>query len=48
MIGVFADVPDGTGGDVAAPAFSEMMASALRHHLVPPSGTDPPTFKLKQ
>ncbi|GID93638.1 penicillin-binding transpeptidase domain-containing protein [Amorphoplanes digitatis] len=48
VIGVFADVPDGTGGDVAAPAFSEMMASALRHHLVPPSGTDPPTFKLKQ
>ncbi|MEU4222207.1 penicillin-binding protein 2, partial [Actinoplanes sp. NPDC026623] len=47
VIGVFADVADGTGGDVAAPAFSEMMASALRHFRVPPSGTEPPTFKLK-
>jgi cell division protein FtsI (penicillin-binding protein 3) len=47
VIGVFADVPDGSGGDVAAPAFSEMMASALRHFRVPPSGTKPPTFKLK-
>ncbi|MEU7902392.1 penicillin-binding protein 2 [Actinoplanes sp. NPDC049118] len=47
VIGVFADVADGTGGDVAAPAFSEMMASALRHLRVPPSGTEPPTFKLK-
>jgi cell division protein FtsI (penicillin-binding protein 3) len=48
VIGVFADVPDGTGGSVAAPAFSEMMSSALRHYRVPPSGTEPPTFKLKQ
>ncbi|AGZ40286.1 peptidoglycan D,D-transpeptidase FtsI family protein [Actinoplanes friuliensis] len=48
VIGVFADVADGTGGDVAAPAFSQMMASALRHFKVPPSGTEPQTFKLKQ
>ena len=27
VIAVFADVPHGTGGDVAAPAFSKMMAS---------------------
>ena len=26
VIAVFADVPDGTGGDVAAPAFSKMMS----------------------
>ena len=47
VIGVFADVPDGTGGDVAAPAFSKMMSSALRHYRVPPSGNPEPTFKLK-
>jgi len=47
VIGVFADVPDGTGGDVAAPAFSKMMSSALRHYRVPPSGNPKPTFKLK-
>ena len=48
VIGVFADVADGTGGDVAAPAFSQMMAATLLHFRVPPSGTKPPTFKLKQ
>ncbi|PRY30082.1 peptidoglycan synthetase FtsI [Pseudosporangium ferrugineum] len=47
VIGVFADVPNGTGGDVAAPAFSKMMASALLHYRVPPSGTKPPTFAWK-
>ncbi|MGW4943714.1 penicillin-binding transpeptidase domain-containing protein [Actinoplanes sp. NPDC004185] len=47
VIGVFADVPDGTGGDVAAPAFSKMMSSALRHYRVPPSGNPEPTFTLK-
>jgi len=46
VIGVFADVPDGTGGDVAAPAFSNMMAFTLLHYRVPPSGTKPPKFKL--
>ena len=46
VIGVFADVPDGTGGDVAAPAFSKMMGFTLLHYLVPPSGTKEPKFKL--
>jgi len=46
VIGVFADVPDGTGGDVAAPAFSKMMAFTLLHNKVPPSGTKPPNPKL--
>jgi cell division protein FtsI (penicillin-binding protein 3) len=46
VIGVFADVPDGTGGDVAAPAFSKMMSFALLHYKVPPSGTKPPKFKI--
>ena len=46
VIGVFADVPDGTGGDVAAPAFSKMMSSTLHHYYVPPSSTKEPNFKL--
>jgi cell division protein FtsI (penicillin-binding protein 3) len=46
VIAVFADVPNGTGGSVAAPAFSKMMSFALAHYRVPPSGTKPPTFKI--
>jgi cell division protein FtsI (penicillin-binding protein 3) len=46
VIAVFADVPNGTGGDVAAPAFAKMMSDALRRYLVPPSGTKPPKFKI--
>jgi cell division protein FtsI (penicillin-binding protein 3) len=46
VIAVFADVPNGTGGDVAAPAFSTMMSEALRRYLVPPSGSMPPKFKI--
>jgi cell division protein FtsI (penicillin-binding protein 3) len=46
VIAVSADVPHGTGGDVAAPAFSKMMSYALWHYQVPPSTTKPPTFKI--
>jgi cell division protein FtsI (penicillin-binding protein 3) len=46
VIAVSADVPRGTGGDVAAPAFSEMMKATLLHYRVPPSATQPPKFKL--
>jgi cell division protein FtsI (penicillin-binding protein 3) len=46
VIAVFADVPNGTGGDVAAPAFSKMMSFALTQYRVPPSGTTPPKFKI--
>ena len=46
VIAVFADVPNGTGGEVAAPAFSKMMSFALLHYRVPPSGTKPPKFKI--
>jgi cell division protein FtsI (penicillin-binding protein 3) len=46
VIAVSADVPKGTGGDVAAPAFSKMMSFALLHHRVPPSSTKAPTFKI--
>lgn len=46
VIAVSADVPHGTGGDVAAPAFSKMMTFALQQYRVPPSSTKPPTFKI--
>jgi cell division protein FtsI (penicillin-binding protein 3) len=46
VIGVFADVPNGSGGDVAAPAFSKMMSFALAHYRVPPTGAKEPTFKI--
>ncbi|GAB2590255.1 penicillin-binding protein PbpB [Paractinoplanes abujensis] len=46
VIAVSADVPVGTGGDVAAPAFSEMMSYALLHYRVPPSSTPAPKFKI--
>jgi cell division protein FtsI (penicillin-binding protein 3) len=46
VIAVSADVPVGTGGDVAAPAFSKMMSYALMQYRVPPSTTKPPTFKI--
>ena len=46
VIAVFADVPNGTGGDVAAPAFSKMMSFALAHYRVPPSGSPAPKFKI--
>jgi cell division protein FtsI (penicillin-binding protein 3) len=46
VVAVSADVPVGTGGDVAAPAFSEMMSRALLHNRVPPSSTKAPTFRI--
>ena len=46
VVAVSADVPHGSGGDVAAPAFSKMMQFALLHYRVPPSSTKPPTFKI--
>jgi cell division protein FtsI (penicillin-binding protein 3) len=47
VIAVSADVPKGTGGDVAAPAFSKMMSFALLHYKVPPSTTPAPKLKIK-
>jgi cell division protein FtsI (penicillin-binding protein 3) len=46
LVAVSADVPVGSGGDVAAPAFSKMMQFALLQHRVPPSSTKPPTFSI--
>src|SRR5690606_3592021 len=46
VIAVFAYTPGGGGGDVAAPAFRDMMAFTLRHYRVPPTGTTPPKFSV--
>jgi cell division protein FtsI (penicillin-binding protein 3) len=46
VVGVYADVPKGSGGQVAAPAFSDMMSTTLWHYQVPPTTAQPPTFKI--
>ncbi|WP_436536996.1 penicillin-binding transpeptidase domain-containing protein [Actinoplanes sp. HUAS TT8] len=46
VVAVAMDVAKGTGGEVAAPAFSQMMSYTLTHYLVPPSASKPPTFKI--
>jgi cell division protein FtsI (penicillin-binding protein 3) len=46
VIAVVAHTPGGGGGEVAAPAFREMMAHALHHYRVPPSRSEPPVFPL--
>lgn len=37
VVAVSAEVPDGAGGEIAAPVFSEMMGLTLRTYRVPPS-----------
>jgi cell division protein FtsI (penicillin-binding protein 3) len=46
VIAVFANTPGGNGGQVAGPAFAEMMEYTLRHYRVAPTGTQPPTFSV--
>jgi cell division protein FtsI (penicillin-binding protein 3) len=46
VVAVVAHTPAGGGGEVAAPAFQEMMSFALTHYRVPPSATGAPTFNL--
>jgi cell division protein FtsI (penicillin-binding protein 3) len=46
VIGVFAHVPDGSGGLYAAPAFRDMMSFTLQHYRVPATGDKVPTFQL--
>jgi cell division protein FtsI (penicillin-binding protein 3) len=45
VVAVSAVVPEGAGGDVAAPVFSSIMGLALTRYRVPPSTTRPPSFK---
>jgi cell division protein FtsI (penicillin-binding protein 3) len=46
VIGVYANVPTGSGGLVAAPAFSDMMSTTLWHYQVPPTTAPLPTFNI--
>jgi cell division protein FtsI (penicillin-binding protein 3) len=46
VIAVVAHTPSGGGGEVAGPAFREMMAFTLNHYRVPPATTEPPAFDL--
>ncbi|MGC4895892.1 peptidoglycan D,D-transpeptidase FtsI family protein [Micromonospora sp. DT31] len=47
VVAVFVWSPSGGGGEVAAPAFREMMGFTLRHYRVPPSLTDKsPKFEV--
>ncbi|NJP35231.1 peptidoglycan D,D-transpeptidase FtsI family protein [Micromonospora thermarum] len=48
VIAVFAHTPGGGGGDIAAPAFRDMMQFALRHDRVPPSSAAAPKFEVFQ
>jgi len=45
VIAVFAHTPNGGGGDIAAPAFRDIMGFALTHYRVPPDTSGkPPKF----
>ena len=37
VVAISAEVPDGAGGEIAAPIFSQMMGLTLRTYRVPPS-----------
>ncbi|MGW4945071.1 peptidoglycan D,D-transpeptidase FtsI family protein [Actinoplanes sp. NPDC004185] len=45
VVAVSAAVPEGAGGDVAAPIFSDVMGLTLNRYRVPPSTTRPPAFE---
>ncbi|GIF68070.1 hypothetical protein Ais01nite_61050 [Asanoa ishikariensis] len=44
VVAVFAYTPGGGGGDVAGPAFREMMQYTLQHYRVPPSTKSAPKY----
>jgi cell division protein FtsI (penicillin-binding protein 3) len=46
VIAVVAHTPGGGGGQIAGPAFREMMGFTLDHYRVPPASTEPPEFTL--
>lgn len=46
VVSVFAHVPHGGGGGVAAPVFRNIMTAALQHYAVPPTGREAPQFKI--
>ncbi|RKN50788.1 peptidoglycan D,D-transpeptidase FtsI family protein [Micromonospora endolithica] len=46
VVAVFAHTPAGGGGDIAAPAFRDMMQFTLRKNQVPPSSAAAPKFEV--
>jgi cell division protein FtsI (penicillin-binding protein 3) len=46
VVSVFAHVPNGGGGGVAAPVFRRIMTAALRAHTVAPTGRAAPQFRV--
>ncbi|MGH3658592.1 MAG: peptidoglycan D,D-transpeptidase FtsI family protein, partial [Micromonosporaceae bacterium] len=46
VVGVFAHVPNGAGGGVAAPVFRNVMTATLQHYAVPPTGRKAPKHKV--
>jgi cell division protein FtsI (penicillin-binding protein 3) len=46
VIAVVAHTPRGGGGEVAGPAFREMMGFTLSHYRVPPATGEPPEYRL--
>lgn len=46
VVAVFAQAGKQAGGTLAAPVFSDIMSFTLRQHRVPPSGTEPPEFRI--
>lgn len=46
VIAVAAYTPAGGGGEIASPAFSDMMAYTLSHYRIPPAADEPPSFRL--
>ncbi|HEX2417894.1 MAG TPA: penicillin-binding protein 2 [Micromonosporaceae bacterium] len=46
VVAVFAHVPNGGGGGVAAPVFRRIMTAALQCYAVPPTGREAPQFKV--
>lgn len=46
VVAVFAHVPNGGGGGVAAPVFRRVMTAALQYYAVPPTGREAPQFRV--
>jgi cell division protein FtsI (penicillin-binding protein 3) len=46
VVGIFVHAPEGVGGSVAGPAFSELAGFTLRRYGVAPTGTAPPPIRL--
>lgn len=46
VIGVFAHIPQGTGGAITGPIFSDLASFTLRHYAIAPSGAPAPPIRI--